>query len=153
MNNDRLSTPLSRLLVMIFTGSTGLGLMAPIAQACKCALEPLSVRRSLQSSTMVFRGKVLSVETVENGAMKFRRVKFVLKRLWKGSEQPYVAIATGMGNGDCGYQFIKGKEYLVYASGTDRNLETQDCTRTKLWPGVTHRELRQLGKGKDIAWD
>jgi Tissue inhibitor of metalloproteinase len=153
MNNDRFSTPLSQLLVMMFIGSAGLGLMAPLAQACKCAPEPLPVRRSLQSLTMVFRGKVLGVETVENGAMKFRRVKFVLKRSWKGSEQPYVAIATGMGNGDCGYQFIQGKEYLVYAKGTDRNLETQNCTRTKLWQGVTRRELRQLGKGKDIAWD
>jgi hypothetical protein len=108
-----LSTPIARFLIATIISGCSLGWLAPAAQACKCAL-PLPVRQSVKKSTMVFRGKVLSVEILKNDrGYNYQRVKFVLKRVWKGESQAYASLSTGMGNGDCGYSFIKGQEYLA----------------------------------------
>jgi hypothetical protein len=43
-----------------------------------------------------------------------------------------VEIVTGMGGGDCGYNFEKGKKYLVYASEHRGRLYAGICSRTRL---------------------
>jgi hypothetical protein len=139
------------LIVTIISGST-LNWLAPAAQACKCGA-PMPVRQSVKIATMVFRGKVLSVETLKTPEGHSRRVKFVLNRVWKGASQPYVSLSTGMGNGDCGYNFVKGQEYLVYTVGAVQDMTNQNCGRTKSWKSVDRHELRQLGKGTETPWD
>jgi hypothetical protein len=67
------------LIVTIISGST-LNWLAPAAQACKCGA-PMPVRQSVKIATMVFRGKVLSVETLKAPKGHSRRVKFVLNRV------------------------------------------------------------------------
>src|SRR5690606_35776024 len=48
----------------------------------------------------------------------------------------YVQVTTGYGSGDCGYSFITGIEYLVYASNvyedSDNYLVTSICGRNTL---------------------
>jgi hypothetical protein len=148
-----LSNIIARFLVATIVGGSILGYLAPAAQACKCA-PPLSVSQSIKRSTMVFRGKVLAVATLKNDkGYNYRQVKFVLKRVWKGPTQPYVSLTTGIGDGDCGYDFVKGQEYLVYAMGNIQDMTNKNCGRTKSWQSVDRQELRQLGKGTETPWD
>ena len=61
----------------------------------------------------------------------FRRVTFIVSRTYKGTTQQQAIVLTGLGGGDCGYDFEYGKEYLVYASATgSSDLVTSICTGT-----------------------
>lgn len=61
------------------------------------------------------------------------RVTLTVERAWKGaSDSATVTILTGRGGGDCGYLFMMGERYLVYASPTSVGLpSTTICQRTR----------------------
>lgn len=61
-------------------------------------------------------------------------------------ESRRVVVLTGMGGGDCGFPFRRGKSYLVYAYRTgDGSLDVRICGRTR---DLTHAaaDLRELGE-------
>jgi protocatechuate 3,4-dioxygenase beta subunit len=77
---------------------------------------------------LVFEGKVVKQE-VRTGPVgppssaisitfvdKHRIVEFDVTRVFRGTQQTHLTIVTGMGTGDCGYDFSAGESYLVYAS-------------------------------------
>ncbi len=52
-------------------------------------------------------------------------------RSWKGVTTTLADIRTGYGGADCGYEFVIGVEYVVYAGHTsDGDWGTNICTRT-----------------------
>jgi hypothetical protein len=51
----------------------------------------------------------------------------------KGAEQSHVLLTTGVGGGDCGFDFEIGKKYLVYAYADESGyLSTGICSGTRL---------------------
>jgi hypothetical protein len=77
---------------------------------------------------LVFEGKVDKQE-VRSGPIggpsaamsmtlsgKHRVVEFDVTRVFRGTHQAHLSIVTGLGTGDCGYVFLPGESYLVYAS-------------------------------------
>ena len=59
-------------------------------------------------------------------------VKMLVEDTFRGSLGGNdVEILTGMGGGDCGYGFEKGKKYLVYASEHRGRLYAGICSRTR----------------------
>jgi hypothetical protein len=128
-----------------------LGWLALPAQACRCA-PPASVPQSVQTATMVFRGKVLSIKTLQDpNGDKYRKIQFVLKQVWKGSSHPYVSVVMNMSR--CNHFFEPGQEYLVYAEGDASQITPKACGRTKTWAAVDRQELRALGQGTATPWD
>src|SRR3990172_670723 len=112
------------LFIAIITGIPGIPLSA---LACTCA-QPASVQEGLQRADAVFAGLVERFELKGSGRLATFRVHTV----WKGPETHRIQVATGGGDGDCGYHFIVGVKYIVFAHQTGRNrLETSICTRTK----------------------
>jgi len=87
----------------------------------------------------VFSATVVSksVITVESGNQRLPKeqqiaVKFLVEDTFRGSLGGNdVEIVTGMGGGDCGYNFEKGRKYLVYASEWHGRLYTGICSRTR----------------------
>jgi 5-hydroxyisourate hydrolase-like protein (transthyretin family) len=62
-----------------------------------------------------------------------RRVVFAIERAFRGVQDATVEVTTGMGGGDCGYEFKDGQRYVVYAHrSSDGRLVTGICTRTRL---------------------
>ena len=62
-----------------------------------------------------------------------RLFTFRVEEAFRGVEAVEVQVMTGMGGGDCGYNFQIGERYLVYA-GRDANSDvygTSICTRTR----------------------
>jgi hypothetical protein len=61
----------------------------------------------------------------------FRIVDFAVTRTFKGEKRNQVSVVTGLGTGDCGYDFQTGSTYLVYASaGPKKTWFTSICTGT-----------------------
>jgi hypothetical protein len=60
-----------------------------------------------------------------------RAVYFQVVRAYRGLASEKTIVVTGMGFGDCGFDFETGKQYLVYADRIDAdNLFTSICTST-----------------------
>lgn len=69
--------------------------------------------------------------------------------VWKGVPGGTVALMTGAGGGDCGYDFREGERYIVYAHASpygEPTLGTSICTRTRLLADAG-ADLASLGEG------
>ena len=108
-------------------------------------MRELAVLRSTGSGIEVIFEGLVERQVVETGpigtpssAMSMtdnqmhRVVTILVKRVYKGKAQGEVTVTTGMGMGDCGYDFYTGKEYLVYANAQRGMLFTSICTGTDL---------------------
>lgn len=62
---------------------------------------------------------------------RFRVIHLTVTRTFKGENRNQMTVLTGLGTGDCGYDFQTGSTYLVYASaGPEKNWFTSICTGT-----------------------
>ncbi|HZF99857.1 MAG TPA: hypothetical protein VEY71_02595, partial [Chitinophagales bacterium] len=87
----------------------------------------------------------------------FKKVTVKLNTLYKGElRTETVEVITGLGGGDCGFNFEKGKEYVIYAdfktqfsplgNSTEKYLSTHTCKRTRLSDKNEIREIQKLRK-------
>src|SRR5574341_170856 len=135
------------VLVLAIAVIAGLLGLPHRALACTCA-QPSTVQEGLQRAHSVFAGLAERFELEGSRRMATFRVR----RVWKGPESSRVQVATGGGDGDCGYHFIVGIEYIVFAHQSGRNrLETSICTRTKQASGEAVDDLKALGPGVPIS--
>lgn len=107
----------------------GLQLLAPSrASACSCfqADNPPPLDAVIDDADAVFLGRVIGQREIESG----RAFLFEAQSSWKGVDQTEVTIYTGTGGGDCGYDFVEGERYLVYAGKAPNGYGTSICTRT-----------------------
>lgn len=65
-------------------------------------------------------------------AGKHRVVEFAVARVFRGvTQKDHVSVITGLGVGDCGYVFMPGENYLVYATAWPNGLWfTSICSGT-----------------------
>src|SRR5207302_269465 len=110
------------------------------AQACSCA-GGASPCQEYGTASAVFVGMPISVRTfarpvnrdgddLDNFAP--RTFRFSIETSFLGITSPEMEVSTGLGGGDCGYDFKIGKRYVVYAykSGKAGRLVTSICSRT-----------------------
>jgi len=116
------------------------------AFACSCGGGGTPCQ-SYGGASAVFIGTVIAVKSVEPSTDKAversktewvapRSFKFVVEQSFLGVQGITVEVGTGIGGGDCGYDFKMGERYIVYAHRYDESnrLTTSICTRTKLLP-------------------
>jgi hypothetical protein len=121
-----------RKALLVFGIFTLLLIVRVEAVACTCdAPSPTKTTGQLVSEALidaeaVFTGKVLSIH-----GTRPLRVVFLVEGSWKGKVPSKVVISTGRGDGDCGYRFVIGRRYLVYAGpATFTRWGTSICHRT-----------------------
>ncbi len=106
----------------------------------------LTPSEGLSSSHAVFTGEVIEIEP--NEATKFRGLEVTLrvKRVWKGAPEETIKVHTAGSRAACGYTFVKGRTYLVYAVRDAADpMRVSLCSRTT--PIESAKEdLRFLGK-------
>lgn len=120
-----------------------------LALACRCAppspdlKTPLALVESrLSRSNIVFEGTVDHIEVqgwplkVVPGKTVSAEIKIVTTfsdvRIYRGTTRPPFVVETGIGGGDCGYPFEKGRSYLVAASSNESGqLSTGICSATE----------------------
>lgn len=122
-----------------------------ITSACSCADLP-SVAQEFERSKAVFSGKVIEIK--EKTSLKgytIHSVLFEVTNTWKGVKQSQLILSTGQGDGDCGYPFKKGQEYLVYADDSNMygatSLASVICDRTDIL-STSQEDLEILGAGQ-----
>ncbi len=114
--------------------------------ACRCR-PPGSPADALAGATSVFSGRVMALTgTVDSGGPDPVRATFAVTRVWKGVDQPTVVVVTPASSASCGFAFVQGQEYLVYASDIDGQLQTIVCNRTALIT-MAGEDLAALGAG------
>ena len=130
-------------------------------EACSC-LGPPDPATALKRSDAVFVAKVVAIRIVNDTisvdssfvarfppkfptadsfriARTYGRATLRVQRSWKGVEQGStlvmnMSLGGGVGGGDCGYTFLAGRRYLIYARRTaSGDLSTSICTRTRIY--------------------
>lgn len=132
------------LLVLLWT-HTG--------RACSCASPPDPIVALLQCDA-VFEGEVLSIEPEDTAreegvvsTMDWLLVRFRVLRAWRGVETEALTIVTHRGGASCGFSFLEGERYLVYARRSRGRLATDLCMRTAAI-GQAWGDLRDLGPAR-----
>jgi hypothetical protein len=139
-------------LIAIFALLLGL---ADEVNACSCVPDR-PVCESFGSASAVFVGKVVGAaeqktEKNEDGTTTtydVGAIYFAVEEAFSGVKgRKKVTIHSGTGGADCGYWFLRGERYLVYAYGDlKEGLGTNICTRTRPLRDATEdlNFLRQL---------
>ncbi len=80
----------------------------------------------------IFVGRVIDRKKLKRRDVDWYeyRVTFKVERYWKGVDSPQIVVFTGIGGGDCGIRFIKGRDYIVFATVLKGQLRTGICTLT-----------------------
>lgn len=141
------------LFLMIAVLLAGIVAWPTAASACSCAETP-GVSQELERSDAIFSGKVISIEektALLPGSYPSKAVIFEVAKIWKGMEQSQVKITTGLDDGDCGFDFSVGQEYLVYAVKSEMYgsnlLSTMICDRTDIL-SQAQGDFSVLGEGQ-----
>ena len=109
-------------------------------KACSCVGERPPCE-GFGSASAVFIGKVVGAKQQreqrgEDGSITtydVGEIYFKVEESFLGVKGARVVIHSGTGGGDCGYWFLRGQRYLVYAYGeSSDSLGTSICTRTRL---------------------
>jgi hypothetical protein len=114
----------------IAAGILGLTLSPAPVFGCTCAAPPPDVKTASELAAWtradaVFEGKVESVE------LRWRLKEAEVLHSYRGDQRKPMRLSTGLGGGDCGFDFEVGKQYLVYAFKDETGeLSTNICTRT-----------------------
>jgi len=77
----------------------------------------------------VFEGKVTSIEMRDTHL----RVTFDVVRAWHDVDEPTLTATTGLSDADCGYPFVEGESYLVFATG-EPDWQVGLCSGTQRLP-------------------
>ncbi|QQR54678.1 hypothetical protein IPG41_05830 [Candidatus Peregrinibacteria bacterium] len=118
-------------------------LSTPRAQACSC-VRPGTPAEELEASDVVFSGQVVGIDHATYGY----DVTLQVHESWKGEVKGKITVHTGMGGGDCGFNFEQGKDYLVYASQSDENYGVSICGLTGL---LADSDTESLGIGQILT--
>lgn len=125
------------------------------ANACKCA-EPGSPTEELEKFDAVFSGRVFLVLHSYDPAAKSvtpedrSTIGFAVSTVWKGTVHETMYVTTPPTGGSCGYTFVEGEEYIVYASDShygDDSYTASICSRTALL-SEAQADLDALGEGE-----
>ena len=110
------------------------------AYACKCAV-PGSPSEEMEKFHAVFAGEVLTIHhSFDPNASSFSpdditTVGFSVSTVWKGAVEENTTLTTPPTGGSCGFAFLEGEEYVVYAykpTGDESRLSASICSRTAL---------------------
>lgn len=112
------------------------------AFACSCMMPGPPAEAAAQSEA-VFSGTVSEVAPGANGVL----VTFDVDNVWKGPSGPQLTLATASDSASCGYSFVAGEQYLVYANPQDGQLATGLCSRTAPIANAAD-DLAALGAGQ-----
>ncbi|MBT2639804.1 hypothetical protein [Bacillus sp. ISL-39] len=121
-----------------------------VTSACSCAELPTAAEE-LEQFEAIFSGKVMEIKEEKVKGYMTKKVVFEVANIWKGMKESQITITTGLGGGDCGFRFIEGQEYLVYANESDmygaKSLTTIMCDRTNTL-STLQDDLKLLGAGE-----
>ena len=141
--------------------------------ACTCSKAPPGVCPGLQSDDVVFIGTVTDIENVSpaaavdaqptdsaepaapaSDAIPITRYHFKINEKFAGPNTAEIDIFSGGDDGDCGYHFHKGDQYIVFTQlETEGRLFATICSGTRLAPDgrALIPQLRAMRNHQQVA--
>ena len=125
------------------------------AHACSC-VQPGSPSEELEKFDAVFVGRVISVHHSYDPAGRSvtrddrSTIGFEVSTVWKGEIHESTTITTPPTGGSCGYRFVEGESYVVYAYDRpygDGGYSAGICSRTALL-AQAQADIDELGDGQ-----
>ncbi|MEO7176102.1 MAG: hypothetical protein ABIV51_09430 [Saprospiraceae bacterium] len=127
--------------------------------SCTCIGEA-SVKRAIKESNIVLVGKIVKSEQFSFSSKwdidSLTRIRYFVevKRIYKGRvKKQIIEIITGNGNGDCGFEFKVGQEYVIYLDFKKRYFEKGEKVPRYLYTDICKRtcevndfEINEIGK-------
>jgi len=101
-----------------------------------CSCDTPTPLEALEKADAVFKGTAIRVEhrrstPAANWLGEGVIVTFRVSGSWKGIDRSITTLITGGGGGDCGFEFVVGTEYVVFAYKVKHStLATHICTPT-----------------------
>jgi hypothetical protein len=113
---------------------------------CTCIGEA-TFQEECKRSNFIVIGKVINkrIFIVIDSLMpsiKIQRAEYTVKciRVYKGYiKDSIIKIITGLGSGDCGYEFCIGNEYIIYCSFESKYYEQGNPVRKFLYTDICRR--------------
>jgi hypothetical protein len=109
------------------------------ADACKCAVRPISIQYYNPSVTQVVRAVVLSewpAVVTDPASQKYYQI--AVKQVFKGcAKSRSLWISTASSSAACGAYVSVGSEYLLLLSGSGYQLATNSCLGNSLFKDVS----------------
>jgi hypothetical protein len=147
--------------------------LSPVAsRACTCAQAPPGKCPGLQEGDVVFLGTVTQAVIVQapgpaenssagsganaggSTATLVIRYRFHVDELFAGPHTSEIDVYSGGDDGDCGYRFKEGAQYLVYPQKEmDERLFVTHCSNTRPAADAVALlpQLRAMRKGEHVA--
>ena len=122
------------------------------AHASKFIFEGSVTKQEVRTGSAGMPGTAMSMTAYG----EYRAVSVHVVKAYRGEAGGDVTVVTGVGGGDCGYDFETGKSYLIYAAKTGPNTFTTNmCTGTSLLEdaGAELRFLRGEAPTADDSMD
>ena len=109
------------------------------AFACSCM--PQTKPQLADNASVIFTGTVTSVGAVygwpawacgPRSTAERATFGFDVETVFKGESSRSVTVTTAMSGASCGFEFVAGKRYTVFARSIDGRLETNLCNGNEL---------------------
>ena len=127
--------------------------------ACSC-IGKSNIKIEIAKSNIILSGKILSKrifsikieDVVEEFYPKKIEYAVLVTKIYKGSLlKDTLRIMTGLGNGDCGYNFLLNRTYIIYGVYAEKHfeggqkvsqfVETDICSRTRLYEFLEQKKI------------
>lgn len=132
---------MKRILAAVVMVIALTAMAAPPCWACSCA--PSTKKDEAKSSDVIFYGKVTDIKEVAEFKL---RVKFNVRRVYKGFTSETTSVFTSTDGASCGVYFEEGRRYTVFADKyKDGEKWTSSCSGTK--QGRINPDNYGLGNG------
>ncbi|MFM2395161.1 MAG: hypothetical protein RLZZ546_3144 [Bacteroidota bacterium] len=128
---------------------------------CTC-IGKATFKKEYKRSNVVMTGKVLDKKIIEvkdslMPLIKIQKAEYTVQiiKIYKGKiKKSTIIITTGLGGGDCGFEFNIGNEYIIYCSYENKYYEQGKTVNQFLHTGICRRtrlindkeELKLLNK-------
>lgn len=129
-----------RRLISVVSILAVLALVTPSpAGACSC-MGPGPACQAAWAVDAVFVGQVTSLDTV--GESRIARMQVL--ESFRGTVPPVADVHTAKDGGMCGFNFVVGQTYVIYARASDGRLTTGICSGTALLSQTADADLDYL---------
>jgi len=120
-----------------------------ITFSCNCRERDFN--EEIKNSNLIFVGKVINLSIIKidpknklefNVPLYYKKVEFLIEKIYKGKRKcETIIIYTGLGNGDCGFNFIINTSYIVYCDkkNKDFNSNVFDKVRNFYYTSICNR--------------
>jgi len=123
-------------------------LTTSLTEACSCP--QTTPQELLEDSDAVYAGTVIEVRDWEDGY--YIQVEFEASVYWKGDARPKQTLLIEPPSSSCGYSFVVGTEYLIFAvqhPTIEGELWATSCRRIQRLSNAD-RTLEALGPGQSV---